>query len=290
MDRRHGVSTMAAVVVLALALVLVVAPTDGRHTAGAAHGRTSVPHARAPRRRRLDPTQRVLAYAPFIVRGGDRRRDVALTFDDGPGPYTGQLLAVLARLHVHATFFAVGAMERYFAAQTAAEQRAHDVVGDHTQTHALLVRLPPAQQATQIAQAAAAVSAAGAAPPRLFRPPYGLFDAATLQALRARRMLMVLWTVDTEDYLRPGVATIVRLALAGARPGAILLMHDGGGDRSQTIAAVPQIVAALRARHFRLVTIPRLLADDPPPRLQRLPPTLRRLVGAPYGRAAAPAR
>jgi hypothetical protein len=86
------------------------------------------------------------------------------------------------------------------------------------------------------------------------------------------------------------VATIVRLALAGARPGAILLMHDGGGDRSQTIAAVPQIVAALRARHFRLVTIPRLLADDPPPRLQRLPPTLRRLVGAPYGRAAAPAR
>jgi hypothetical protein len=79
-------------------------------------------------------------------------------------------------------------------------------------------------------------------------------------------MLMVLWSVDTADYTRPGVARIVYTAVSGAHPGAIILMHDGGGPRAQTIAAVPKIVRALRRHHYRLVTVPRLLLDDPPPR------------------------
>jgi peptidoglycan/xylan/chitin deacetylase (PgdA/CDA1 family) len=79
-------------------------------------------------------------------------------------------------------------------------------------------------------------------------------------------MLMVLWSVDTADYTRPGVKRIVYTAVSGARPGAIILMHDGGGPRSQTVAAVPTIVRDLRRRHYRFVTVPRLLLDDPPPR------------------------
>jgi peptidoglycan/xylan/chitin deacetylase (PgdA/CDA1 family) len=81
----------------------------------------------------------------------------------------------------------------------------------------------------------------------------------------------VLWTVDTQDYLRPGVKAIVRRALAGARPGAIILLHDAGGNRSQTIAALPLIVRALRKRGYQLVTVPRLILEDPPLAPQPLP-------------------
>ncbi len=82
---------------------------------------------------------------------------------------------------------------------------------------------------------------------------------------------MVLWTIDTGDYLDPGVRVIFHRAVAGARPGAIILLHDGGGDRAQTIAALPYIVHALRDRGYKLVTIPQLILDDPPLSRQALP-------------------
>ena len=84
-------------------------------------------------------------------------------------------------------------------------------------------------------------------------------------------MLMVLWSTDTADYARPGVDAIVRKALRGARPGAIILMHDGGGDRSQTVRALPRILRGLRKRRLRPVSVSRLVLEDPPPRDQRLP-------------------
>ena len=87
-------------------------------------------------------------------------------------------------------------------------------------------------------------------------------------------MLLVLWSVDTDDYLRPGVDAIVTRALAGAKPGAIILMHDAGGERSETIAALPRIVHALRARGYTLVTIPKLVLDDPPQGHQPTPTSL----------------
>jgi peptidoglycan/xylan/chitin deacetylase (PgdA/CDA1 family) len=95
-----------------------------------------------------------------------------------------------------------------------------------------------------------------------------------MRELHALHLLMVLWSADTQDYLQPGVATIVQRALEGAQPGAILLMHDGGGNRSQTIAALPAIITGLRARGYRLVTVPELLVHDPPPAGQPLPPNL----------------
>lgn len=92
-------------------------------------------------------------------------------------------------------------------------------------------------------------------------------------------MLVVLWTVDTGDYARPGVPRIVYTAVSGARPGAIILMHDGGGNRSETVAALPRIIAAIRRHGYRLVTISQLLADDPPPRHQPAPQPLSGLGG-----------
>jgi peptidoglycan/xylan/chitin deacetylase (PgdA/CDA1 family) len=95
-----------------------------------------------------------------------------------------------------------------------------------------------------------------------------------MRELRAMHLLMVLWSIDAGDYLRPGAGQIVRHVLAGARPGAIVLLHDAGGDRSQTIAALPSIISKLRARGFHLVTVPQLLAEDPPAPGQPLPASL----------------
>ena len=84
-------------------------------------------------------------------------------------------------------------------------------------------------------------------------------------------MLMVLWSIDPGDWRRPGTKAIVSNVLANARPGAIVILHDGGGDRTQTIAALPTIINGLRHLHYQFVTVPGLISLDPPPRHQRLP-------------------
>jgi peptidoglycan-N-acetylglucosamine deacetylase len=83
-------------------------------------------------------------------------------------------------------------------------------------------------------------------------------------------MLMILWSVDTDDYEMPGTSVIVQHALSGAKPGAIILLHDAGGNRSETVAALPLIVKDLRARGYKLVTVPRLLLDNPAPADQKI--------------------
>jgi peptidoglycan-N-acetylglucosamine deacetylase len=215
---------------------------------------------------------RVLRATPYVSVAGRRHREIALTFDDGPGPYTLGIVRVLRRRHAPATFFQVGFTEHWFTDAERAQLRDPQfVLGGHTQMHPRLDRLPAAAQQAQIDEETAVLRAAGGSYPRLFRPPYGTFNATTLALLRQRRMLMVLWTVDSEDYRQPGVPAIVNRVLSGARPGAIVLMHDAGGNRTQTIAALPQIISALRARHYRLVSVPQLLHDDPPPVHQRRP-------------------
>ena len=200
---------------------------------------------------------------------GKRKREIALTFDDGPGPYTSAVVRTLQRLHAPATFFQVGVTERYFAAAEDLQRRDPLVtVASHGFGHRRLDRLPRAEQARELDAETELLRAAGQPAPTLFRPPYGAYDATTLELLRERHMTMVLWSVDSEDYRRPGVDAIVANVLAGARPGAIVLLHDAGGNRSQTVAALPRIVKGLRDRHYTLVSVPRLLADAPPPRAQ----------------------
>ncbi|MGA2321611.1 MAG: polysaccharide deacetylase family protein [Solirubrobacteraceae bacterium] len=222
----------------------------------------------------LQLNDRFLAYTSYVSVGSSRRREVALTFDDGPSPWTPKILAVLRREHAVATFFEIGRNVLAYPRYTAALARAGMAVGDHTETHLPLAELSAAGQAQEIEQAAAAIRNAGAPAPLLFRPPYGSFNSETLALLRARHMMMVLWTVDTSDYLQPGVDKIRYTAVSGARSGAIILFHDGGGPRSQTVAALPRIIHRLRARGFRLVTVWQLLHDDPPPVGQAPPRSL----------------
>lgn len=266
-------------------------PTSTRHAVSQSSRTPSSAGARAARPRFPAPApargrsgkgdaaaiDRVLAYTPYVAVGSARRREVALSFDDGPSIYTRPLLAVLLRERVLATFFEVGIHVSQFSALTRMEVRNGFAIGDHTEDHPFMAALSAPRQRAELLDQAAALRSAGAPFPRLFRPPSGSFDATTLTLLGQLRLLMVLWTVDTEDYARPGVARIVYTALSGARPGAIILMHDGGGDRSQTVAALPRIIRGLRRRGYRLVTVPQLMADDPPARDQ---PSPRPLSGA----------
>jgi peptidoglycan/xylan/chitin deacetylase (PgdA/CDA1 family) len=216
----------------------------------------------------------VLAYTPAVTSGGPTGNELALTFDDGPGPYTQQLVGELNRLKVKATFFAIGNQEQYFSAGTVEEIDSGDIVGDHTETHPMMASLSPHDQYEELFDQMAQIEVLGGARPRLFRPPYGSFNANTFKELHHLHLLMVLWSVDTADYTLPGTQAIVERALAGAKPGAIILMHDAGGNRSETIAALPAIVRGLRKRGLRPVTVPRLLMDDPPPHGQPIPTSL----------------
>jgi peptidoglycan/xylan/chitin deacetylase (PgdA/CDA1 family) len=206
-----------------------------------------------------------------VVAGSPRRRAIALSFDDGPGPYTPKVVQVLSRLHARATFFVVGQQLTDFAAGLRDAVRHGFEIGNHTQNHAWMIRLSAAAQYAQVEATATRVQRLGAPLPQLFRPPYGVFDGRTLDVLRRLHMLAVLWSVDPGDWRRPGASAIVRSVLAAARPGAVVELHDGGGDRSQTVAALPGIITGLHRRHYQLVTVGQLLALDPPPRHQRLP-------------------
>jgi peptidoglycan-N-acetylglucosamine deacetylase len=213
---------------------------------------------------------RTLGYTPYVRIAGSQHRELALTFDDGPGPYTPEILSILERENVPATFFEVGILEQYFHASTSEIVARGYTVGDHTFSHPPMSRLSPADQRSQLIQGARAVQRYGAPFPRLFRPPYGMWNAATLALLHRYRMLMVLWTVDTNDYRLPGVAGIVKSVMTAAKPGAIILLHDAGGTRAETVAALPKIIKQLRALGYKFVTVPRLLLDNPAPRAQQI--------------------
>jgi peptidoglycan/xylan/chitin deacetylase (PgdA/CDA1 family) len=212
---------------------------------------------------------RTLAHTPYVQVAGSQHREIALTFDDGPGPYTPQVLAILKREGVPGTFFEVGVSDQYFHDSTTAIAADGYPIGDHTLNHPAMSHLSYAGQKAQLLQQAATIGRYGAPFPRLFRPPYGLWDSTTLKLLKQYHMLMVLWTVDTNDYALPGVNAIVHAAVSGARPGAIILMHDAGGNRSETVAALPTIISELRRRGYRFVTVPKLLLDNPAPANQQ---------------------
>jgi peptidoglycan/xylan/chitin deacetylase (PgdA/CDA1 family) len=214
---------------------------------------------------------RALRLTPFVRMAGGQHPLVALTFDDGPGPFTDRLLDELERLRAPATFFVVGYQLPQFAPQLQREIDLGETVGDHTADHRDLALLPARAQRAQVLANAHELRSYGAPWPRLFRPPYGAYDRTTHAVLGRARMLSVLWSVDSEDYRQPGVAQIVRNVVDAVQPGSIVLMHDGGGDRTQTVAAIPRIVKRLRKDGYRFVSVPRLLLENPPPADQQLP-------------------
>ncbi len=276
--RRRGAALLG---LLVLVVLLVAALSGSHHGTAKSAARSSSPVARAQSRKPGDSeadqaraVSSVLAFTPFVREGATRGRDVALTFDDGPGPYTPQILSVLEHYHVRATFFVIGKMLQYFGTSAVREIEDGDTIGDHTQSHPMLAHLSAHEQREELFEQIARVELLGGRRPTLFRPPYGSFNAATMRLLRSLHLLMVLWSVDTGDYLQPGVPAIVERALSGAHPGAIILMHDAGGTRTQTIEALPLIIKGLRRKGYNIVPVPQLLLDDPPPAGQPMPTSL----------------
>jgi peptidoglycan/xylan/chitin deacetylase (PgdA/CDA1 family) len=193
--------------------------------------------------------------------GASHGNDVALTFDDGPGPYTGRILGVLRRYHAAATFFVVGDRIRYWP-KLPAWEAAIGAVGDHTWSHADLRLMPRSAARAQIDRARKAIEAATGTDVRLFRTPYGDDPAWLGHALAARALLEIRWSVDPSDYL-PGTtpAKLVRRVQSGLKPGAIVLLHD---LKPVTLRALPKLLQAIKAQHLRAVTVPELLRSAPP--------------------------
>jgi peptidoglycan/xylan/chitin deacetylase (PgdA/CDA1 family) len=193
--------------------------------------------------------------------GGPRGRDVALTFDDGPGPYTSLALRILRRAHARATFFLVGHnLARW--PDLPRQELELAALGDHTWTHPDLLLLPRSQMESQLATTQGAVARAGDRRVQLFRPPYGAHDAAVDAETHRLGMLEVLWSVDSADSAGANYEQIQRLVLHRIRPGSIVLMHE---NRGQTIRALKFfILPALRRRGLHPVTVPELMVSDPP--------------------------
>jgi peptidoglycan/xylan/chitin deacetylase (PgdA/CDA1 family) len=277
----HGVPVAAAAVLLAVLTGLALgAGGSGVSKTNVEAAIVSPAESGAARReaawRDRRAIERTLRLTPYVARGSPDRREIALTFDDGPGPDTLRIMRVLRRLGAPATFFFVGQQADVFG-RVLREEHARDfAIGNHTQNHAPLGRLRAPAQRRQLLAAAQRGRRYGVEEMRYFRPPYGSYNAATFEVARRLGLLMVLWSVDTGDYRRPGVNAIVHAAVRRARPGGIILMHDGGGPRRQTVHALAHVVHQLRRRGFRLVTVPEMLADAPAPQRQRPPPGIDR--------------
>ncbi len=199
-----------------------------------------------------------------VAHGSPAQRMVALTFDDGPSGRTPAILRVLAHHHAHATFFVVGRTTRGMEPVLRHIAASGSEIADHTYSHADLLRLRTPGQTRQLRWTRALVERATGTRPRFFRPPYGATGPAVNRLGRSLGMIPVLWSVDSRDWQLPGTKAIVRRVLANVEPGSIVLLHDGGGDRRETLRALPAILRALARRHLEPVTLSRLLSQVPP--------------------------
>lgn len=183
------------------------------------------------------------------------RRTVALTFDDGPGAYTGRVLDVLHRYGVRATFFVVGQQVRGNEPLLRHALLDGNALGNHTFSHANV----SGGGLRQISSTLGAIRRATGYSPCLFRAPYGAGSGLVIGQARSLGLNTIQWSVDPRDWARPGSQAIYSRVVSATRPGAIILMHDAGGPRTQTVAALPRIIRTLRSRGYRFATVPQLL-------------------------------
>jgi peptidoglycan/xylan/chitin deacetylase (PgdA/CDA1 family) len=202
------------------------------------------------------------AKGRYFLHGNTRLPEIALTFDDGPNPtYTPQVLAILRQYKVKATFFCVGNLAQAYPYLVRQEYNEGHTIGNHTWGHPNMPSLSIASIIWQLTSAGDAIQQAIGIRPNLFRPPYGAVNNAVLTYANYFALTVIQWNVDPRDWSRPGVDVIYARVLAQTRAGSIILLHDGGGDRTQTIAALPMIIEWFQRQGVRFVTIPRLIHD-----------------------------
>jgi peptidoglycan/xylan/chitin deacetylase (PgdA/CDA1 family) len=214
-------------------------------------------------------TPRSWLYGPVFWHARTAERVVALTFDDGPcHPYTQQLLEILDREGVRATFFQIGNNVRR-EPNLAAEVASRHVVANHTYDHPHLVWSRPGTIREQLQRGQAAIHDATGTLPHLFRVPHGWYGPQVIWTAKELDFRCVGWSVMAWDWDRPPSDVIERRILHGLHPGGVALLHDGQdtdafpkADRSHTIAAVPDIIHTLKASGFGFLTLPELMDLD----------------------------
>lgn len=205
------------------------------------------------------PVGCVSSGPPFVTNGSRSRHEVAFTFDDGPWPDTPQFLDILEREHVPATFFQIGEQVATYGPPVDKRMLADgDIIGDHTWNHADVAG-DGSFGASEIARTASAIRSLTGFNPCLFRAPGGAVSGALISEARSMGFTTIQWDVDPRDWARPGTGAIYSNVVDHAQNGSIILQHDGGGDRSETLAALPREIDTLRARGYKFVTIPQLL-------------------------------
>lgn len=201
------------------------------------------------------------AAAPALSRVPTDSHSIALTFDDGPlEPYTAQILALLSQYHARATFFVLGEQVQQYPRLVQQEVRMGMEIGLHGQRHWNLYSMGAAYiVADAIAQRRSLEHLIPHLQISLYRPPFGNHNASLVSQLAHHRLTMVLWDVDTRDWAQPGVAAIVRTVEQQVRPGSIVLFHDGGGNRRQTVEALAILLPWLVRHHYALLTVSQLV-------------------------------
>lgn len=181
---------------------------------------------------------------------------VALTFDDGPSQYTTQIVNLLKLYGVPATFFQLTPQSQQRADLVRQMQADGFRLGVHTKNHVKLADADPGTQIDQIVGSIDQLEAiTGPGTVRCFRPPYGSYDQYVLDLVASKGLATAMWSIDTLDWEKPDWFTIVGRVLNGAQDRSVVLMHDGGGDRTATILALPWIIQGLRDRGFTFVAV-----------------------------------
>jgi peptidoglycan/xylan/chitin deacetylase (PgdA/CDA1 family) len=236
-------------VVLGLGVTTLAYGLVGCGGQAAAHPRSALAPAPVPvRSRPVFVVHDLLPQAPADA--------VALTIDDGPHPtWTPRVLDLLAREQVAATFSVVGAHARAFPALVQRIVAEGHGVCNHTLTHPEpFARRPAAEIDRQVVQTQAAIGDATGMFPHLFRSPGGGWSSAVFATAARHGLVPIDWDIDPRDWARPGVAAITRRLLR-AKPGDILLCHDGGGNRAQTYTALTRVLPELKSRGLSFVTL-----------------------------------
>ncbi|MFE9612134.1 polysaccharide deacetylase family protein [Streptomyces sp. NPDC006012] len=205
---------------------------------------------------RTEPARTPVRDEPILRMPGGGRR-MLLTFDDGPDPqYTPHILDTLAKYNVRATFFVCGEMADWNGNLLARMAGEGHVVGNHTWSHPLLTELSRAQIRSEMERTSEAIVRGYGEHPRWFRAPYGAWNRAAFQLGAEMGMEPLAWTVDSLDWTEPGTSTIIDRIETGAAPGVVVLSHDAGGNRAQSVSALRRYLPQLLDQGYHL-TIPR---------------------------------
>ena len=209
---------------------------------------------------------------------------IALTFDDGPWPRTtAQVLDILKRNDIKATFFWIGKNVKSFPEIAQLVVDAGHVIGNHTWHH-WYRRMDATTAAREIEDTAAQIYETVGVKTSLFRPPGGFLNNGPASYAEKQKYTVMMWSADSRDwfYRLASPQVLINNVLKEAQPGGIVLMHDGGGDRSKTVKALPQLIDGLRQRGYKFVTVPELLAlKDKEQKLAPLPETKQKATQKP---------